>query len=163
MDLRSGCPINLSVEVLGDKWSLVVLRDIMFGNVRSYRELHGNSLEGIATNILASRLKSLAEEGFITSAPDPRHKQRTIYSLTEKAISLVPVMVQLGAWGTRYLPVSPELAARAIALENGGPQMWADLMDELRHLHLGGPAPQRSVLAELDEAYRAAVRTRNAS
>ena len=153
MDRRSGCPINLSVEVLGDKWSLVVLRDIMFGNLRTYRDLHGSSLEGIATNILADRLKRLTEEGLVTSAPDPAHKQRTIYSLTEKAIELVPVMVALGNWGVRHLSAAPELAARTIALQEGGPPMWEDFMDELRHLHLGAPQPKRSVLAELDRAY----------
>ncbi|MDB5539306.1 MAG: Transcriptional regulator, HxlR family [Devosia sp.] len=157
MDLRSGCPINLAVEVLGDRWSLVVLRDMMFANRRSYGELHGNSLEGIATNILASRLKRLADEGLITAAADPGHKQRTIYSLTEQAIALVPVMAQLGAWGSRFLPVTPELAARAIALDQGGPEMWRDFMDELRHLHLGAPPVGRSVLAELEGAYREAA------
>lgn len=160
MDRRSGCPINLSVEVLGDRWSLVVLRDIMFGNLRTYGELHGNSLEGIATNILASRLKRLADEGLVTAAADPTHKQRTIYSLTEMAIDLVPVMVQLGTWGARYLPASPELAARSIALEQGGPQMWSDFMAELRHLHLGAPAVMRSVLAELNRAYDEAAAAR---
>ena len=105
MDIRSGCPINLSVEVLGDKWSLVVLRDMMFGNSRTYRELHGHSLEGIATNILANRLRHLEDEGFIAAAADPGHNQRTIYSLTEKAIALVPVMAL-----RRLLPV-PSAAA----------------------------------------------------
>lgn len=157
MDLRSGCPINLSVEVLGDRWSLVVLRDIMFGNFRTYGDIHGHSLEGIATNILASRLKRLTDEGLIVAASDPGHKQRTIYSLTEKAIALVPVMAALGAWGVRFLPASPQFAARSIALDAGGPAMWADFMDELRHLHLGAPAPARSVLAELERAYRAAA------
>jgi DNA-binding HxlR family transcriptional regulator len=156
VDGRSGCPINLAVEVLGDRWSLVVLRDIMFGNRRTYGELHGTSLEGIATNILADRLKRLTDEGLVTAAPDPRHKQRTIYSLTEKAIALVPVMVQLGAWGARYLPATPHLAARSIALEAGGPEMWSDFTAELRHLHLGAPPPRRSVLAELDRAAREA-------
>lgn len=157
MDPRSGCPINLTVEMLGDRWSLVVLRDIMFGNFRTYRDLHGNSLEGIATNILASRLKSLSEAGFLTSAPDPGHKQRTILSLTEKAIALVPIMAALGAWGVRFAPASPDLSARAIVLDQGGPALWADFMDELRHIHLGAPAPARSALAQLDAAYRAAV------
>lgn len=154
MDQRSGCPINLAVEILGDRWSLVVLRDIMFGNFRTYGELHGNSLEGIATNILANRLKRLVEEGLITASADASHKQRVIYSLTDKAIALVPVMVQLGAWGTRFLPVAPQLAARAVALEQGGPQMWSDFMDELRHIHLGAAPPSRSVLAELEAAFR---------
>lgn len=157
MDIRSGCPINLSVEVLGDRWSLVVLRDIMFGNLRTYRELHGNSLEGIATNILASRLRRLEAEGFITGAPDPAHKQRTIYSLTEKAIALVPVMAALGSWGVRYAPADRTFAARSIALEKGGAPMWAAFMEELRHFHLGAPQPERSVLAELNAAYEAAV------
>lgn len=157
MDLRSGCPINLTVEVLGDRWSLIVLRDIMFGDRRTYGELHGSSLEGIATNVLASRLRHLEREGFLTSAPDPHHKQRTIYSLTEKAIALVPVMVALGNWGVRFTPAAPEFAARSLALEAGGPEMWQDFMDELRHLHLGAPAPRRSVLAELDRAYRQAA------
>lgn len=162
MDMRSGCPINLSVEVLGDRWSLVIIRDIVFGNKRTYSDLHGTSLEGIATNILAARLKHLVDEGFLTAAPDPGHKQRTIYSLTEKAIALVPVMAQLAAWGARFLPAAPELAIRATTLEAGGPAMWADLMDELRHIHLGTPAPKRSVLAELDRAYRAVLAGRAA-
>lgn len=156
MEIRSGCPINLSVEVLGDKWSLVVLRDMMFGNLRTYRELHGNSLEGIATNILASRLRHLEAEGFISAAADPSHKQRTIYSLTEKAIALVPVMVALGNWGVQHTPADPTFAARSIALEEGGPEMWRAFMDELRHMHLGAARPQRSVLAELNAAYEAA-------
>lgn len=156
MDRRSGCPINLSVEVLGDRWSLVVLRDIMFGNFRTYGELHANSLEGIATNILASRLKRLMEEGLVTASADPAHKQRTIYNLTEMAIALVPVMAQLGAWGARFLPASPELSARAMSLADGGAEMAEAFMAELRHLHLGAPAPRRSVLAELDAAYQAA-------
>ena len=157
MDLRSGCPINLTVEVLGDRWSLVVLRDIMFGNLRTYRDLHSHSLEGIATNILASRLKHLSEAGLLTAAPDPGHKQRVIYSLTEKSIGLVPAMAALGAWGVRHLPVSQELAARAIVLDEGGPALWQDFMDELRHIHLGGPSPARSALARMEAAYLAAT------
>jgi DNA-binding HxlR family transcriptional regulator len=157
MDQRSGCPINLTVEVLGDRWSLVVLRDIMFGNLRTYRDLHGNSLEGIATNILANRLKHLSDEGFLTSAGDPGHKQRTIYSLTEKAIALVPIMAALGAWGVQYTQASTDLSARAIALAAGGAPLQQDFMDELRHLHLGAPVPERSALAQLETAYRAAL------
>ena len=73
------------------------------------------------------------------------------------AIALVPVMAVLGAWGSRYLPASPQLAARAIALDRGGPPMWSDFMDELRHLHLGAAPASRSVLAELELAFQAAV------
>lgn len=154
---RSGCPINLSVEVFGDRWSLIILRDMMFGNKRHFRELLSNSMEGIASNILADRLKRLTEEGMITRADDPSHKQKAIYSLTEKAIQLVPVFAMIGAWGRRHLPASEELSIRARLLEEGGPRMWDDFMDELRHIHLGAPAAKRSVVGELRRAYEETV------
>jgi len=139
---RSGCPINLTLEMLGDRWSLIVIRDLMFGNRRHYRELLNRSEEGIASNILADRLKRLVEAGLISRADDPSHKQKAIYSLTEPAIELVPLLAQMGAWGRRHTPVSPELSIRAQLLEEGGPAMWEAFMAELRSLHLGAP-PQR--------------------
>jgi DNA-binding HxlR family transcriptional regulator len=160
MNHRSGCPINLSIEVLGDRWSVIVLRDMMFGNRRSYGELLANSLEGIATNILAARLKHLEAEGLISVADDPRHKQKRIYSLTDKAIALLPIMAHLGAWGTKWLPVSEELSIRAILLEDGGPAMWQQFMSELRVEHLGAPLPPGhvpSVRARLQASYQAVI------
>jgi DNA-binding HxlR family transcriptional regulator len=157
---RSGCPINLAVEVLGDRWSLVVIRDMMFGNRRHFRELLQHSDEGIASNILAARLQRLAELGLVTRAPDPSHKQKVVYSLTEQAIQLVPVMAALGSWGRQHLPVTPALAVRAELLEQGGPPLWEELMAELRELHLGTarPSGRESVLARLRAAYTAALR-----
>jgi DNA-binding HxlR family transcriptional regulator len=154
--MRSACPINLATEVLGDRWSLVILRDIIFGGRRTYRELLTQSLEGIATNILASRLRHLESEGFLSAARDPGHSQRTIYSLTEKAIALVPVLAALGDWGVRFLPVTPPMASRAKALAAGGPPMWQAFMDELREMHLGiaRPVGSPSVLSALDAAFR---------
>ncbi|MBL8556782.1 MAG: helix-turn-helix transcriptional regulator [Phenylobacterium sp.] len=160
--LRSGCPINLTLEILGDRWSLLVLRDLMFGNRRHFRELLGKSEEGIASNILADRLKKLMAQGMISRADDPTHKQKAIYSLTERAIQLVPIMAMVGGWGRRHLPVSEELSIRAELLEAGGPAMWEAFMDELRVLHLGAPGGGRSVLAELQAAYEAVV-ARNAA
>ena len=151
--LRSGCPINLTLEILGDRWSLLVLRDMMFGNRRHFRELLSKSEEGIASNILADRLKKLQAQGMITRADDPSHKQKGIYSLTEKAIQLVPIMALVGGWGRKHLPVSEELSIRAQLLEEGGPPMWDAFMEELRRLHLGKPGDGRSVLAELQAAY----------
>lgn len=139
MDTRSGCPINLSLEVIGDRWSLIILRDMIFGGRRTYRELLTNSLEGIASNILASRMKMLLAEGMITKAQAPEHKQKMIYSLTEKSIALVPVLALLGAWGRRFLPASEELSVRARLLEEGGPELWEEFMQELRAVHLGAP------------------------
>lgn len=162
---RSGCPINLSLEVLGDSWSLVVIRDIMFGNRRYYRQLLGESEEGIASNILSSRLKQLTDQGLVTKQQDPAHKQRQLYSLTEQSIQLVPVLVQLGSWGRKFLPVTPELSVRAKVLEDGGPLLWERFMAELRVVHLGVPSSQSgpSVHDDLDQAYREAVAAGEAS
>lgn len=156
-DHRSGCPINLTLEILGDRWSLLVIRDMMFGNRRHFRELLGQSEEGIASNILADRLKRLMAAGMITRADDPSHKQKAIYSLTEASIELVPMFAQMGAWGRRHRPVSEELSIRAQLLEEGGPEMWAAFMEELRADHLGAPRPARSVRGELQAAYLAVV------
>jgi DNA-binding HxlR family transcriptional regulator len=156
---RSGCPINLSVEVFGDKWSLLVLRDMIFGGKRHFRELM-RSEEGISSNILADRLKMLVEQGMLTRADDPTHKQKAIYSLTEMAITLVPIMAHLGAWGRRWLPVSEELSIRARLLEEGGPDMWERFMQELREEHLGAQAGKSrgaSVRATLQAGYLAVM------
>ncbi|MDW3206173.1 MAG: helix-turn-helix domain-containing protein [Alphaproteobacteria bacterium] len=161
LDNKSGCPINLTMEVIGDRWSLIILRDMMFGNRRHFRELLKHSLEGIASNILAARLKRLMELGLITRADDPSHKQKAIYSLSEPAIQLVPVMAVIGGWGRRHLAVTEELSIRAQLLEEGGPDLWNAFMAELRAIHLGDPesiAPENSVLARLNAAYEDVVR-----
>lgn len=152
---RSGCPINLTVEVLGDSWSLIILRDLMFGNRRHYRELLTHSEESISTNILADRLRMLMDEGMITKADDPTHKQKAVYSLTEKAIALVPIFAQLGAWGRRYMPATEELSIRAQLLEEGGPAMWKRFMAELREAHLGHRVRRKgpTVAEQLQAAY----------
>ena len=128
---RSGCPVNLTLEVLGDRWSLIVIRDIMFGNRRHYRELLTQSNEGIASNILADRLKRLVEAGLLSRRDDPTHRQKAIYSLAEPAIQLVPLLAHMGAWGRRHTPASEELSIRAQLLEEGGPPMWEAFMAEL--------------------------------
>src|ERR1700722_10581053 len=160
---RSGCPINLTLEVLGDRWSLIVIRDVMFGNRRHYRELLNLSEEGIASNILADRLKRLVENGLLSKRDDPTHKQKAIYSLTEPAIQLVPLLAQMGAWGRRHTQVSPELSVRAELLEKGREGMWNAFMAELRSIHLGAPAPRRSVFAELQAAFEQAMKKRTKS
>jgi DNA-binding HxlR family transcriptional regulator len=161
-DRRSGCPINLSVEVFGDKWSLLILRDMIFGGKRHFREML-RSEEAISSNILADRLKMLVEQGMLTKADDPSHKQKAIYSLTEMSIALVPIMAHLGAWGSRWLPVSGELSIRAKLMEEGGPAMWEQFMSELREEHLGEPRDPKydgavPVRARLQAAYEEIVR-----
>lgn len=162
---RSGCPINLTLEILGDRWSLIVIRDIMFGDRRHFREILQNSEEGIASNILADRLRRLVDKGLLTRKDDPTHKQKAIYSLTEMAIDLVPLFAYMGAWGRKHLPVSEELSIRAELLEKGGPELWDDFMDELRARHLGKQLPPGtpSVLGRLTEAYLEVVARRKSA
>src|SRR5256885_655323 len=156
---RSGCPINLTLEVVGDRWSLLIIRDIIFGNRRHFRELLTRSEEGIASNILADRLKTLLKQGIISKADDPTHKQKAIYSLTEKGIELLPVLAQMSVWGRKYLPVTEELAIRARLLEKGGPKLWAEFMDELRETHLGVKRTKKGpgVFAKMQKAYEAVM------
>lgn len=155
---RSGCAINAAVEVLGDAWTLIVLRDIVFGSRRHFRELLTSNDEGIASNILASRLRNLVEEGLLTRDGATRG-QRATYSLTEAGIQTVPVMVALGAWGMRHRATSPELTVRARILAES-PEVVDDLVDELRELHLGVPRrdPERPSASErLQQAFEAAM------
>ncbi|MEX2615135.1 MAG: helix-turn-helix domain-containing protein [Alphaproteobacteria bacterium] len=154
---RSRCPINLTLEMLGDRWSLIVIRDLMFGNRRHFRELLTQSEEGIASNILVDRLRRLEKAGLVTRRDDPSHKQKAIYSLTEAAIELVPLLAHIGAWGRRHTPVSKDLSVRAQVLEEGGPVLWSQFMKELQHLHLGAPRPKVSIFAQLQATYEAAI------
>ena len=132
---RSECVINQTLEVLGDQWTLLVVRDIVFVNRRHFRELLTKSLEGVASNILADRLRKLVEQGIITRSDDPTHKQKAIYSLTEKGIALVPLLLEMAAWGDEYLPTS-KLCGLARTLKEGGPELRAEFMNELRKTHL---------------------------
>ena len=154
-DPRSGCPINLAIELLGDRWSLVVLRDVMFGNRRTYGALLSDSDEKISSNLLADRLKKLVDAGMLTRNDDPTHKQKAIFSLTEKSIALVPIFVHLGAWGRRWLPSTPQYSIRAQLLEEGGPGMWSRFMDDLRCEHLGVRRKRKgtTVAEELQAAF----------
>jgi DNA-binding HxlR family transcriptional regulator len=142
-DHRSGCIINLMVEMLGDKWSLLVIRDIIFMNRRHFRELLTNSIEGIASNILADRLQRLVEQGIIVKSHDPSHKQKGIYSLTEKGIELLPLLLEMVAWGHKCLPAARPRGLAKV-LEEGGPKLRAEFMAELRKTHLGKSSARKN-------------------
>lgn len=114
---RSACPINACAEIFGDRWSLLVIRDLMMRGARSFKEL-ASAREGIATNMLADRLTKLAEAGIITAIPDPDDGRRVIYRLTEKGIDMAPIIRELAVWATKHEPVRPpghmkELMARS--------------------------------------------------
>jgi len=131
---KSLCPINLALEVFGDRWSLLIVRDLMFAGKRHFRQFL-QSEEGISSNILAERLGKLVEHGVLTKMEDPSHKQKAIYSLTQKGIDLLPVLAQIGTWGRRHLPVTRQSGAPAAALEKGGAALLKELRSDLRKAH----------------------------
>ena len=117
---RSTCPINASLELLGDRWSLLIVRDLAFAGLRSYKDLLGSE-EGIATNILAARLASLAAHGLITSERDPHDGRKLVYRLTAKGFDLAPVLLELGRWAVKHEPGvrHPEPLRRWVADPDG--------------------------------------------
>ena len=136
---RRGCAINAAIEVLGDPWPMLVLRDVIFGNWRHFRELLQARRRGWR-HILSSRLKRLVAVGLLTREEATRG-QRTAYSLTEAGIQTLPVMVAMGNWGLAHRDGIRELWVRAELLRDGGPKLIERFMDELREAHLGIPSP----------------------
>jgi DNA-binding HxlR family transcriptional regulator len=98
---RSGCPLNASVEMLGDRWSLLIIRDMMLLGSRTYKEFM-ESYEGIATNILADRLRKLEAYGIIVGEQDPSDGRKVNYVLTLKGIDLAPVLTEMVLWAARH-------------------------------------------------------------
>src|ERR1039458_6421993 len=98
---RSECPLNASVEMLGDRWSLLIIRDMMLRGFRTYKEFM-ECYEGIATNILADRLRKLIGYGIITAKADPSDGRKQVYSLTAKGIDLAPVLMEMVLWAAAH-------------------------------------------------------------
>jgi len=156
---RSGCAVNAAVEALGDHWSVLVLRDIVFGDRRYFRELQTGSIEGIASNILADRLKRLVAADILSRDDAPRGK-RVRYSLTEAGIQTLPIIYALGNWGLDWRTGTPELRARQKLMRTEGMAFVEELMDELRTRHLGQPNHQSDrprPSERLEAAYTAAA------
>lgn len=98
---RSHCPINYGLEAFGDRWSLLILRDIIFRGNRSYGEFL-KSKEGFSTNILAARLDHLVEIGILDKNIDPEDSRKTAYTLTEKGLDLIPMLFEMMLWSAKY-------------------------------------------------------------
>jgi len=101
---RSDCPVSCSLDVWGDKWSLLIIRDLINAKQCTYGELL-KSPEGIATNILASRLLALEENGVIEKLSHPDSKAKVLYKLTPKGIDLLPLMIEIGIWSEKYYDI----------------------------------------------------------
>lgn len=99
----TGCPIAFGLDAFGDRWSLLIVRDLMMRGWKTYGEFL-NAKEKIATNVLADRLKHLEETGIISKAQDPENRRRNIYSLTKKGLDLAPLIIDIATWSARYDP-----------------------------------------------------------
>lgn len=107
---RSECPISCSLDIFGDKWSLLIIRDLMFFQKSTYGDFL-KSAEGIATNILASRLQSLEENNLIKKLEHPDSKAKVLYQLTQKAIDLLPIIVEIHLWADKYVGTPADIKA----------------------------------------------------
>lgn len=113
---RSDCPISTALDIFGDKWSLLIIRDIMFKGLNTYGDLLKGG-EGIATNILADRLVLLECAGIISKAKHPDSKAKVLYQLTPKGADLAPILVEIIAWSEKHHKVHPEAIAFANEIE----------------------------------------------
>lgn len=107
---RSDCPISCSLDIFGDKWSLLIIRDMMFFNKSTYGDFL-KSAEGIATNILASRLQGLEDNKLIEKLEHPDSKAKVLYKLTQKAIDLLPIIVEIHLWAEKHFEIPADIKA----------------------------------------------------
>ncbi|MFD2581533.1 winged helix-turn-helix transcriptional regulator [Pedobacter vanadiisoli] len=105
INMRSGCPVSNSLDIWGDKWSLLIVRDLMYAKECTYGDFL-KSEEKIATNILATRLQTLELAGVISKSAHPESKAKVLYRLTEKGIDLLPLMIEIYLWGDKYFTLS---------------------------------------------------------
>jgi DNA-binding HxlR family transcriptional regulator len=115
---RSECPLNASVEMLGDRWSLLIIRDMMLRGSRTYKDFL-DCYEGIATNILADRLRKLVANGIVTTAPDPADGRKQIYLLTAKGIDLAPVLTEMVLWAAAHEDTGNQALIRQMRRDKG--------------------------------------------
>ncbi len=132
---RSGCSINLALEVFGDKWTLLIIRDILLGDKRHFRDIL-KSDEKISTNILTSRLNRLEEQGILKKQNDTSHKQKYIYSLTQKGIDLLPVIISMAEWSLKHEAVDDLSSKHTQYIIDGGEVMMKTYINELKTKHL---------------------------
>lgn len=113
---RSDCPVSCSLDIWGDKWSLLIVRDLMFSKQCTYGDFL-KSDEKIATNILASRLQTLEENGIIIKSDHPDSKAKVLYKLTQKGIDLLPLMIEINLWAEKYFTIPDERKAMLIEVK----------------------------------------------
>jgi len=131
IEFRSQCPISTALDIFGDKWSLLILRDLIFKDKSSFGEFLGTD-EKIATNILADRLATLEASGIITKHDHPENRVKVLYKLTEKGIDLIPVLVEIIIWSENYYDVHPHAVQFVKMVKKDKEGLIKDLRDSLR-------------------------------
>ena len=132
---RSHCAISMALECIGDKWSLLILRDLMFTSKRTYGELQSSD-EKIATNILAARLQALEVKGIIRKTTDPANGRRSLYFLTEKGIDLLPVIIELRQWIAKHEPQAHICAEQIMVTEKNRKEVLKAFRKKLKTEHI---------------------------
>ena len=127
---KSLCPINQYLEVFGDKWTLLIIRDMMFVGKRYFNELR-DSDEKIASNILTDRLNKLKASGIIIKTKDSKHKQKNIYTLTEQGIDLMPIIIQMASWSLVHRKLTEKDRIHVTELINGGKKLQNEKRETL--------------------------------
>ena len=128
---RSHCPISSMLDLIGDKWSLLIVRDILMYGKHEYKEFL-NSPEAIATNILADRLKKLVKKGVIGEIPHPDNKSRKLYYALKPAKDLLPVLGEMVLWADQYLPIADRLRPLAASIKENPGVMRREILNAAR-------------------------------
>ena len=128
---RSNCPISSALDIVGDKWSLLIIRDILLKGKNTYNEFL-NAEEKIATNVLADRLAMLVEFGILLKEEHPESKAKYFYRLTKQGVDLLPVLVEMILWSEKYLKVSPMAMAFAKAVKKNRDAVVKNILSELK-------------------------------
>ncbi len=129
---RSDCPLGCSLDVFGDKWSLLIIRDLMFFQKSTYNDFL-KSAEGIATNILASRLKGLEKNGVIEKLEHPDSKTKILYRLTPKGIDLLPIIMEVYIWSEKYFNLPADIKATIKEAKKDKDKFAKQLTKELKN------------------------------
>jgi len=133
---RSGCPVSVSLELIGDRWSLLIIRDLMVRGFRTFKEFE-EAGEGVATNILSDRLRRLKSTGIIATEVDETDQRKVNYRLTQKGIDLAPVLLELLIWGARH----EKTEAPCAVIEKMAEHRQALLGEVLRRWETNDPRP----------------------
>lgn len=129
-ECRSCCPVSNALDVLGDRWTLLVIRDMLFMNKHEYREFL-TAPEGIATNILSDRLKRLVCAGIIDLAKHPSHKNKKLYYLTQQGKDLMPILLELVRWGVTYRATRDMPKARFDRMQRNPKKFMQQILQQL--------------------------------